>query len=523
MRDETGKRTGPLRFLDEGRTRRRVAAVGAIVAVVLISIAVVTDPFSGGSSPSRGASDNGAPTAIGKVTRESLSSQTQVSGTLGYAGSLNVNLPAGTAPSAVSQAQQTYSSAQETLSAARSTLSADRQTLVQAQSQLGADRRKQASDCAGAAAADSAGNGGSDTGSGGSASTPCAAAIQTVAGDEVALASAKHAVATDQVQIENDQGALTGAQQSLASAESSAATYENTSTYTMLPAAGKVIRRGQVLYEINEQPSLLLYGPVTAWRAFRAGMSPGRDVAELNANLEALGYGQGLTGDSFSSPTEQAIVSLQAANRMDQTGVLALGSVAFMPGPVRVTSATPTVGQASATPTVGQAVQAGAVLAVTSTRHEVAIELDAAQQSQVAVGDKVTVTLPDNSTTPGVVSTIGKVATTPSTGGDQGNGGSSTPTIEVDVKLLHEAAAGELDQAPVNVEITTASVSNVLVVPVNALLALTGGGYAVEAVSPSGAHQLLRVTLGLFDDVSGMVQVSGAGLHKGLRVVVAAS
>ena len=512
MRDETSKRTGPLRFLGEGRTRRRVAAVGAIVAVVLIAIAVVTDPFSGGSSPSRGASDNGAPTAIGKVTRKSLSSQTQVSGTLGYANSLNVNLPAGTPPSAVSQAQQTYSSAQETLSAAQSTLSADRQTLVQAQSQLGADRRKQDSDCAGAAAAGSAGNGGS--GAGGSASTPCAAAIQTVAGDEDAAASAKQKVATDESQIENAQGALTGAQQSLASAESSAATYENTSTYTMLPVAGKVIRRGQVLYEINEQPSLLLYGPVTAWRAFRPGMSPGRDVAELNANLEALGYGQGPIGDSFSSATEQAIVSLQAAHGMDQTGVLALGSVAFMPGPVRV---------ASVTPTVGQAVQPGLVLAVTSTRHQVAIELDAAQQSQLAVGDKVTVTLPDNNTTPGVVSTIGKVATTPSTGGDQGNSGSTTPTIEVDVKLLHEAAAGELDQAPVNVEITTASVSNVLVVPVNALLALTGGGYAVEAVSSSGAHQLLRVTLGLFDDASGMVQVSGAGLHEGLRVVVASS
>jgi hypothetical protein len=490
--------------------------VAAVVTIALVALVVVTDPFPGGSSTNSGASDNGAPTAIGKVTRESLSSQTQVSGTLGYAGSLNVNLPAGTAPSAESQARQTYSSAQETLDADRSTLSADRQTLVQAQSQLSADRRKQASDCAGAAAAGSAGNGGSDTGSegGGSASTPCASAIQTVSGDEVALASAKHAVATDQGQIENDQGALTGAQQSLASAESSAVTYESTSIYTMLPAAGTMIRRGQALYEINSQPVLLLYGPVTAWRAFRAGMSPGRDVAKLNANLEALGYGQGLTGGSFSSATEQAIVSLQAAHGMDQTGVLALGSVAFMPGPVRVTSATPTV---------GQAVQPGPVLAVTSTRHQVAIELDAAQQSQVAVGDKVTVTLPDNSTTPGVVSTIGKVATTPSTGGDQGNDSSSTPTIEVDVKLLHEATAGELDQAPVNVEITTASVSNVLVVPVNALLALTGGGYAVEAVSPSGAHQLLRVTLGLFDDASGMVQVSGAGLHEGLRVVVAAS
>jgi hypothetical protein len=161
------------------------------------------------------------------------------------------------------------------------------------------------------------------------------------------------------------------------------------------------------------------------------------------------------------------------------------------------------------------------VLSVTSTRHQVAIELDAAQQSQVKVGDRVVVTLPDNSTTPGVVSKVGKVATVPST--DQGNGGASTPTIEVDVRLFHEAAAGSLDQAPVSVSITTGSVSNVLVVPVNALLALAGGGYAVEVAGAGGVHHLEAVTLGLFDDADGLVQVRGSGLRAGQRVVVPAS
>jgi hypothetical protein len=131
------------------------------------------------------------------------------------------------------------------------------------------------------------------------------------------------------------------------------------------------------------------------------------------------------------------------------------------------------------------------------------------------------VTLPDNSTTPGVVSKVGKVATVPST--DQGNGGASTPTIEVDVRLFHEAAAGSLDQAPVSVSITTGSVSNVLVVPVNALLALAGGGYAVEVAGAGGVHHLEAVTLGLFDDADGLVQVRGSGLRAGQRVVVPAS
>ena len=65
-------------------------------------------------------------------------------------------------------------------------------------------------------------------------------------------------------------------------------------------------------------------------------------------------------------------------------------------------------------------------------------------------------------------------------------------------------------------------VSNVLAVPVNALLALAGGGYAVEVVGPGGVHQLVGVSVGLFDDAAGMVQVSGSGLAAGQRVVVPA-
>jgi hypothetical protein len=162
------------------------------------------------------------------------------------------------------------------------------------------------------------------------------------------------------------------------------------------------------------------------------------------------------------------------------------------------------------------------VLSITSTAREVTIALDAAQQSDVKVGDPVLITLPDNSTTPGRVSYVGTVATTPSSdqGGGGGGGGSSSPTIEVDVTPTHPAATGRLDQAPVNVSITTASVRNALVVPVNALLALAGGGYALEEVSPGGTHHLVAVELGLFDDQEGVVQVMGAVLAAGQRVVV---
>jgi hypothetical protein len=174
------------------------------------------------------------------------------------------------------------------------------------------------------------------------------------------------------------------------------------------------------------------------------------------------------------------------------------------------------------TPTVGAPVQAGAVLGVTSTRRVVTIALDASQQTSVKVGDPVTITLPDNSTTPGRVTFVGTVATTPSSNG-QGGGGSSTPTIEVDVTPDHPAATGRLDQAPVDVSITTATVRNALVVPVTALVALAGGGYAVEVAEAGGVHRLVAVTVGLFDDADGLVQVRSSGLASGQRVVVPAS
>ena len=131
---------------------------------------------------------------------------------------------------------------------------------------------------------------------------------------------------------------------SLSTARSSAALYGQSSTFTKLPSVGQVFARGQSLYAIGGQSVVLLYGSVLPTRAFVAGMSAGPDVAELNANLDALGYGQGLVGDTFSAATGAAIRALQSAHGLTVTGELLLGSVVFEPGPVRVTSVTPTVG-----------------------------------------------------------------------------------------------------------------------------------------------------------------------------------
>ncbi|MBO0694249.1 MAG: hypothetical protein J2P58_15195, partial [Acidimicrobiaceae bacterium] len=94
------------------------------------------------------------------------------------------------------------------------------------------------------------------------------------------------------------------------------------------------------------------------------------------------------------------------------------------------------------------------------------------------------------------------------------------PTITVDVAPSDPAATGTWDQAPVQVTITTANVANALVVPVSALLAQAGGGYAVEMVDVAGVDHLVPVSLGLFDDADGLVQITSSGLSPGEKVAV---
>jgi peptidoglycan hydrolase-like protein with peptidoglycan-binding domain len=499
------------------------AAFGLVLVAVVVAVLVVSDPFRGSTKPS-GVADNATATALATVKRQTLSSQTQVSATLGYAGASSIRVPAGTAPAAVQQAQQSVSTNEGTLRGAGASLAADRETLAGVQATLSAAHEKESIDCAGDNAAESAPSSSSPSGEAASAgssppssgsSSPCASDAQVLGSDAQASSADVMKVSGDRASVSSAQAALANAWAEASAARSSAADYGQGSTFTMLPTVGEVIALGQSPFALGGQPAVLLYGSVVPSRAFLAGMSAGRDVAALNASLDALGYDTGLSGETFSSATQAAIRAFQSAHDMRVTGELALGSVVFERGPVRVTSVMPEVG-ANVTP--------GPVLGVTSTVPQVRIALSAAEQSSVKVGDPVSISLPNDQTTPGVVCSVGTVAKSPSNKGGEGGGGGESgeeggPTIEVDVTPSNPHATDHLDEAPVTVSITTASVPSALVVPIDALLALAGGGYALE-VAQGGAHHLEAVTLGLFDDAEGLVQVSGRRVSAGQRVVV---
>jgi peptidoglycan hydrolase-like protein with peptidoglycan-binding domain len=278
-------------------------------------------------------------------------------------------------------------------------------------------------------------------------------------------------------------------------------------TYTALPTAGDVLRRGQVIYRVDTQPVVLMYGTLPVWRTLSEGVTDGRDVRQLEQNLRALGYdpNHDMTIDEhFDWATRAAVERWQRALHVDDTGVVSPSDVVFEPGPRRVTKVMPQLGT--------RAAPGAPLLELSGTSRVVDVALDVASQQAAQVGKHVTVTLPDQSTVRGVISDVGKVATTSS---DQ-NGGSST-TIDVTVALPASDHVGRLDQAPVTVTLVTASSRNVLAVPVTALAALGNGGFGVDVVrgATPGYH---RVTPGTY--AGSWVEISGAGIRPGVVVAV---
>jgi peptidoglycan hydrolase-like protein with peptidoglycan-binding domain len=281
--------------------------------------------------------------------------------------------------------------------------------------------------------------------------------------------------------------------------------------YTSLPESGDKVGCGGVLYRVDDRPVVLLCGTVPAYRALHTGLK-GRDVRQLNRNLHELGYDTDAhvridPGDNaFTSKTEQALRVLQRKKGVGVTGGLATDDAVFLPVAVRIAKVTGQVG--------GSARPGAPVLSATSDTLQVQVNLDPSQQGEVKKGDRAQITLPGNTAVTGRVAGFGRVAQTPAGQGSQ----AADATIPTFISLHDPAKAGGLDQAPVQVDITTKGVDNALSVPVTALVGKSGGGFAVEVVRAGERRELVAVKLGLFDTGGGRVQVEG-DLRAGDSVV----
>jgi len=231
-------------------------------------------------------------------------------------------------------------------------------------------------------------------------------------------------------------------------------------------------------------------------------LTPGVDVAQLEAALVVLGYGDGLTvDDTFTGETRDAVLVWQADIGADTDGIVNLGEVYFSAEALRISDQLSSIGTS-----VGNG---SPVLAITTADIVVKVNLSADDQGLVAAGDSVIVVLPGNVE---VAATIDSVATI-ATFNQQGNA-----IFEVVISLDDSSAVAGLDEAPVDVDVVSDSVSGVVAVPVSALVALSEGGYGVEVQQTDGTTVLVAVEPGFYAD--GLVEVTETQVTPGMLVVV---
>jgi len=273
-------------------------------------------------------------------------------------------------------------------------------------------------------------------------------------------------------------------------------------TLTALPAVGLTVERGQAIYWVDDTPVVLLYGTLPVYRPLVPD-TEGTDVAQFENNLAALGY-RGFTVDrKYTAQTATAVKKWQKDLGLPRTGTVEQGRLYYAAGPVRVASQETTAG-ADIAPDAPLLTYTGATRLVT-------VELDMADQRLAVKDAPVTVTLPDDRTTPGTITSTATVIV-PASGTP---GSQATTTIEVTVAVGDQNALAGLDEASVKVAFSASRRENVLTVPVGALLARSGGGYGVEVVTGK-TTKIVAVDTGLFAD--GRVEVSGEGVTAGMTV-----
>ena len=276
-------------------------------------------------------------------------------------------------------------------------------------------------------------------------------------------------------------------------------------TVTDLPEPGATLGRGDVAFELDGQPVIVMWGDKPAWRSLDESSADGADIRQLETNLALFGYDDDdfVIDDEFTDITTRLVEEWQADLGLEETGIVELGRVLFIPTEIRI---------ADVVASIGDAVNPGTpILATSTSRQEVQLWLDADRQDLIDAGDSVGLELPDESTTTGTVTEVSDVVTTVGTGPE------ARRVFEVTIRLDDAGAANGLDEAPVDIEVISEEASDVLVVPVNALLALAEGGYAIEIEETSGSSRFVKVEIGKFAD--GVVAVTG-DVSEGDRVLV---
>jgi membrane fusion protein, multidrug efflux system len=276
-------------------------------------------------------------------------------------------------------------------------------------------------------------------------------------------------------------------------------------TLTWLAPVGSTVSQGESLFRVDEQPVVALYGSVPMYRPLEDG-AQGTDVTQLQENLAAMGY-TGFEQDGiWSEATGEALRAWQADLGLLETGRLDHGQVVFLPGPMRI---------AQHSARLGDPLRGSPVLSYTSVDRVVSVELTLAELELAGEGQTVPIRLPGGDVVEGEIAQVSTVVT--ESDGTNRRGAAELRGL-VTITIADQAALGDLEAAPVEVEFASAERPGVLTVPVAALLALAEGGYGVEIVE-GDATRIVPVTTGMF--ASGRVEISGPDIAEGVTVGVA--
>ncbi|GIJ09522.1 efflux RND transporter periplasmic adaptor subunit [Micromonospora andamanensis] len=319
-------------------------------------------------------------------------------------------------------------------------------------------------------------------------------------------------------------------------------------TVTWLPTVGSTVKRGGQLFRADDRPVVLFYGSMPMYRDIAGLNLVGRDVAIVADNLRTLGYsigrqpspgarvtppppaapstigkpaaeaddgipggqpGGGAAGEPHRVRSGEGVLTpaLIAAIKRWQTdlgvpatGTIPVGHVEVSSGAVRVDSIIGQPGAPAQEP----------LMSVTPVRKVITVGAELAHAASIKRGDRVTVGLPDDRTVSARVVSVGRALVAAE------NGPATGPQLlTVTVSVDKPQAIAGLDAGEVQVHFVGRTAVDVLVAPVEALVALREGGYAVQ--TPSG---LVAVSTGMFAD--GLVEITGDGLTEGVEVVVPA-
>ena len=330
---------------------------------------------------------------------------------------------------------------------------------------------------------------------------------------------------------------LAQALQSLESAKAKRSELDDPPTASALAQANAAIQNAQAsLKTAHEQQanlkdgpvaSILMYGPLPAWRDLSNQSGPGLDIHQLEINLKILGFDPSneiVIDETFDSGTSNAIKRMQESLGLQSTGEIAFGEVVFMPGPIVIESndnypqlgdtinnATPIISVTAIAQVTDKIEEDGVITQSSTSLQTVSTTIDVVDQDLIKIGTPVEIELPDDEIITGKVTEIGSIAVVNTTSQAQ------EPYLEVTVALDGTTSYHRWTGAPVTVQITKDIAKNVLSVPTTALLSLLGGGYALEIIGES-ENYLVPVEVGVYAD--NWVEITGSNLNVGMQVVV---